>query len=185
MRTGKSHHTHLVFPEHLKYDQTQKAPYAALLDRLRAFLGTPDTALISIGFSFADLHIASRIDEGLAGNPSAGVFAFQYRSLADESAAAELAKRRPNFSVYAADKAIINGIAGPWVVPPKLPSRDWAPIRQTYWSKSGATDPERFTLGGIESFARFLAASRSAQAFSPAVPTGPAAGTPPLVTTAA
>jgi hypothetical protein len=29
--------SHLVFPEHLKYDQTQKAPYAALLDRLRAF----------------------------------------------------------------------------------------------------------------------------------------------------
>ncbi len=50
MRTGKSHHTHLVFPEHLKYDQTQKAPYSALLDHLRAFLGTPDTALISIGF---------------------------------------------------------------------------------------------------------------------------------------
>ena len=173
----------MVFPEHLKYDQTQKAPYAALLDRLRAFLGTPDTALISIGFSYADLHIASRIDEGLAGNPSAGVFAFQYRDLDNETAAVEMAKRRPNFSVYAADKAIINGIAGPWVVPPELPSRDWAPIRQTYWSKGSATDPERFTLGGIEPFARFLAASRSAQAFMAAAPsvsavTSAAAATP-------
>jgi hypothetical protein len=32
VRSGKSSHTHLVFPEHLKYDQTQKAPYSALLD---------------------------------------------------------------------------------------------------------------------------------------------------------
>ena len=54
-----------MFPEHLKYDQTQKAPYAALLDRLRAFLLTPDTLLVSIGFSFADAHIAARLDEAL------------------------------------------------------------------------------------------------------------------------
>ena len=51
-----------MFPEHLKYEQTQKAPYAALLDRLRAFLATPDTLLISVGFSFAD---AISVDLGL------------------------------------------------------------------------------------------------------------------------
>ena len=54
IRTGKHDATHLVFPEHLKYDQTQKAPYAALFDRLRAFLMTPDTLLIATGFSFGD-----------------------------------------------------------------------------------------------------------------------------------
>lgn len=78
IRSGKDNARHLVFPEHLKYEQTQKAPYAALLDRLRAFLATPDTLLISIGFSFADAHISARIDEGLAANPSASVFAFQF-----------------------------------------------------------------------------------------------------------
>jgi len=71
VRTGKDSAKHLVFPEHLKYEQTQKAPYSALLDRLRAFLATPDTLLISVGFSFADAHISARIDEGLASNPSA------------------------------------------------------------------------------------------------------------------
>ena len=30
IRTGSANAAHLVFPEHLKYDQTQKAPYAAL-----------------------------------------------------------------------------------------------------------------------------------------------------------
>ena len=58
VRTGQTNSTHLIFPEHMKYDQTQKAPYAALLDRLRSFLATEDTLLISIGFSYADAHRA-------------------------------------------------------------------------------------------------------------------------------
>lgn len=173
IRTGKSNATHLVFPEHLKYDQTQKAPYAALLDRLRAFLGTPDTLLISIGFSYADAHVAARIDEGLAGNPSASVFAFQFKGLAEEQAACDLAKRRPNFSVYAKDKGMVNGTEGPWMAPSELPSKDWGPIRSTYWGPREPGQPAQFLLGAVEPFARFFSASRSSQAFSP--PVAPAA----------
>lgn len=33
VRTGQANATHLVFPERLEYDQTQKAPYAALFER--------------------------------------------------------------------------------------------------------------------------------------------------------
>jgi SIR2-like domain len=71
IRTGSATAAHLVFPEHLKYDQTQKAPYAALFDRLRAFLMTHDTLLIAAGFSFADAHVSARINECLTANPSA------------------------------------------------------------------------------------------------------------------
>ena len=173
IRTGQSSATHLVFPEHLKYDQTQKAPYASLLDRLRTFLLTPDTLLVSIGFSFSDAHISARIDEALAANPSASLFAFQYKQLSDETAACDLASRLPNFSVYARDAAKVNGIRGVWKAPVDLPSKDWGPIRETYWD--GATGT--FTLGAVEPFARFFAASRTEQAFS----TPPAAilpGTP-------
>lgn len=159
IRTGEVSATHLVFPEHLKYDQTQKAPYSALLDRLRSFLMTPDTLLISIGFSFADAHISSKIDEALAANPSASVFAFQYKCLDEEEQACALAKRLPNFSVYARDAAKVNGVRGKWTLPNDLPSKDWGPIRKTYWSPEG-----EFTLGAIEDFASFLATSRSAQA---------------------
>lgn len=181
IRTGQSSATHLVFPEHLKYDQTQKAPYAALLDRLRAFLLTPDTLLVSIGFSFADAHIAARLDEALAANPSASVFAFQYKSLDEEGPACDLARRLPNFSVYARDQAKVNGIRGAWKAPAELPSKDWGPIRSTYLDSEG-----NFMLGAIESFARFFAASRSVQAFSThPVPTAIAAGTPPPIATTA
>lgn len=167
IRTGKGSATHLVFPEHLKYDQTQKAPYAALLDRLRAFLNTPDTLLISIGFSFADAHVAARVDEGLAGNPSASVFAFQFKPLAEEPAACDLASRNPNFSVYAKDKGMVNGVEGPWAVPSELPSKDWGPIRSTYWGVRTAGEPPCFLLGAVEPFARFFSGSRSIQALVP------------------
>ncbi|WP_271504983.1 SIR2 family NAD-dependent protein deacylase [Bradyrhizobium sp. CCBAU 11357] len=165
VRTGHNSATHLVFPEYLKYDQTQKAPYAALLDRLRAFLLTPDTLLVSIGFSFQDSHISARISDSLAGNASASVFAFQFQKLENEVAACQLAKRLPNFSVYSPDMAKVNGARGPWVLPSELPTKDWGPIRATYWGKSDSASPAKFLLGDIEAFARFFAAARSNQAF--------------------
>lgn len=170
IRSGKISATHLVFPEHLKYDQTQKAPYTALLDRLKAFLSTDDTLLISIGFSFADAHIAARISDGLGSNASASVFAFQFKNLDEEKAAAEIARRLPNFSVYARDKAIMNCVSGPWVLPANLPSRDWGPIRASYWGQPNPSEPEQFLLGAIEPFARFFASSRADQAASPVPP---------------
>lgn len=172
IRTGQTDATHLIFPEHLKYDQTQKAPYVALLDRLRSFLTTEDTLLVSIGFSYADAHIAARIDEALAANPAASVFAFQFQTLDKEVNAVELAERRPNLSVYARDKAVINGVAARWQAPEELPTKDWGPIRSSYWAaaKAGA-DPE-FKLGAIEEFARFFANSQTPQTFDmPPVPT--------------
>jgi len=170
IRTGRDSAKHLVFPEHLKYEQTQKAPYAALLDRLRAFLGNPDTLLISVGFSFADAHISARIDEGLASNPAASAFAFQYQTLDGEPCAGALARRLPNFSLYARDGAIVNGTEGPWRVAGELPSKDWGPIRASYWSPPEVGAPAEFTLGAVESFARFFSASRSIQAFMPLLP---------------
>jgi hypothetical protein len=177
IRSGKSSATYLIFPEHLKYDLTQKAPYAALLDRLKTFLSSHDTLLVSIGFSFADAHVAARIDEGLASNPSASVFAFQFKPLAEEAAACDLARRLPNFSVYARDKAVMNGIPGPWVLPSDLPSKDWGPIRSSYWGKLDPSEPQQFLLGAIEPFCRFFASSRSTQMFAAAsaAPTGPIA----------
>ncbi len=165
IRTGRSSHTHLVFPEHLKYDQTQKAPYSALLDRLKGFLTTSDTLLISIGFSFSDSHVAARISEGLAANPSSSVFAFQYKRLEDEKAASDLASKQPNFSIYARDAAMMNGVAGEWKLPGDLPSRDWEPIRSTYWGPSLTPGTDQFLLGAIEPFAKFFALSRTAQMF--------------------
>jgi hypothetical protein len=166
IRTGKQDATHLVFPEHLKYDQTQKAPYAALFDRLRAFLMTPDTLLIATGFSFADAHISARVDECLAANPSASVFAFQFKPLENETHAHEIASRRPNMSVYSPNKAMIAGVAAPWQ-PGDPPTRDWGPIRATYWGKNDKTGASEFQLGRFDRLARFFVSSRAIQVSGP------------------
>jgi hypothetical protein len=185
VRVGRDATTHLVFPEHLKYDQTQKAPYSALLDRLKAFLMTSDTLLLTIGFSFADAHISSRVSEGLAANPSASVFAFQFKSLAEEIPGCAIAGMRSNFSLYARDGAMINGIGAPWKLPLEMPSKDWAPIRESYWGKSDPSKPEHFLLGNIEDFAGFFASSRTAQSFpsaaKPADDDGDAAPAPQVI----
>lgn len=178
VRTGQADATHLIFPEHLKYDQTQKAPYAALLDRLRTFLASEDTLLVSIGFSYADAHIAARISEALAANPASSVFAFQYQSLDNENCAVELATKRSNFSVYARDKAVINGVPAAWATPSDLPTKDWGPIRDSYWRPSTVGGVHEFQLGAIDAFARFFANSRSPQSFAPAPTAVPASATP-------
>ena len=169
VRTGQANATHLVFPEHLKYDQTQKAPYAALFDRLRAFLMTPDTLLIATGFSFADAHISARIDECLAANPSASVFAFQFKQLEQEIYARDIAGRRANMSLYSPDKAMINGIAAPWM-PGDMPTRDWGAIRETYWGIDENSGAAQFQLGRFDRLARFFASSRAAQHFPALAP---------------
>jgi hypothetical protein len=178
IRDGLTHSTHLVFPEHLKYDQTQKAPYAALFDRLRQFLMTPDTLLIATGFSFADAHISARIDECLAANSSASVFAFQFKDLDQELCACDIASRRPNMSVYSPDKAMINGIPAPWL-PGEPPARNWDPIRAGYWGTAGSSNPPKFLLGQFDRLARFFAASRSSLTIPPPAPVATTAGTTP------
>ena len=162
IRAGQRQATHLVFPEHLKYDQTQKAPYSALFDRLRSFLMTPDTLLIAAGFSFADAHISARIDECLAANPTASVFAFQFKPLSEERHAAEIALRRSNMSVYSPDQALINGVAAPWL-PGSPPTRDWHSIRDSYWTNGADGALGRFELGSYDRLARFFASSGSSQ----------------------
>lgn len=170
IRAGGANATHLIYPEHLKYDQTQKAPYAALFDRLRSFLIAPDTLLVATGFSFADAHVSARIDECLTANPSASVFAFQFKPLSQEIFACDIAGRRANMSVYAPDRAMINGIAAPWRVG-SPPARDWGPIRAGYWGVEDGASAESFLLGRSDRLARFFAASRSDQSFPIPVPT--------------
>jgi len=169
IRTGSSKAAHLVYPEHLKYAQTQKAPYAALFDRLRRFLMTEDTLLITTGFSFADAHVSALLDECLSANPSSTVFAFQFKPLADEKFASEIAGRRANMSVYSPDMGMINGISAKWL-PGDPPTRDWSAIRATYWSADPSAGGNRFSLGRFDQLCKFFASSKSNQVLAPIVP---------------
>jgi hypothetical protein len=162
----------LVYPDHLKYELTQKQPYSALFERLRQFLLTPDSILLTIGFSFRDAHICAVLDEALAMNANASAIAFQYMPLASEEAACKLAYDRPNLSVYASDGAVIGGVKGTWRLgdPPK----NWEDIRVTFWGVREPGQQSSFLLGDFAMFTRFCALAQATD-MSIQLPSGAAA----------
>jgi SIR2-like domain len=149
----------LIYPTHLKYDQTQKMPYSALMERLRTFLLIPDSLLLASGFSFADSHISAVLDECLAANPATALLAIQFRSLANEPHVVSISQRRANASVYASDGAIVNCIQGEWRLG-DLPNPAWASIRETFWGKR-SSGVDGFLLGDFNEFARYVALTRT------------------------
>ncbi|EJL03344.1 hypothetical protein PflQ2_1230 [Pseudomonas fluorescens Q2-87] len=150
IRIPHSQNTSMVYPSHIKYDQTQAAPFSSLFERFKNFLLEPDTLLISSGFSFADAHITSKIIESLIANPSTAMFAFQYNKLSEESFAREIAMKCPNVSVFCRDGAIINGVEAKWRTG-ILPAKNWEAIREEYFKN------EDFLLGDFKILTRFLA----------------------------
>jgi SIR2-like domain len=169
--------TRLIYPTHLKYEQTQKMPYTAFFDRLRKFLTSPDSLLITSGFSFLDSHLTAVIDESLSANRAATVIAFQYCITKSEEAACHLAKRRANMSVYAKDGAVINCIEAKWL-PGDLPHPAWAAIRASYWGKSPGAKNDHFLLGDFSTLARYIALTRTEQFQTPTVESVPIVGVP-------
>lgn len=55
----------LIHPSHLKYDESRRMPYLALIDRLRTFLRSKNGILVTCGYSFRDQHINEVLREGL------------------------------------------------------------------------------------------------------------------------
>mgnify|MGYP003624411228 CR=1 FL=1 len=154
----------MVYPSHIKYDQTQAAPFTSLFDRLKSFMLEPDSLLIANGFSFADAHISSKLMECMAANPSSAIIALQYKKLEKEKSAVSVALKRPNMSVYCSDGAVINGVKALWKLGEE-PVKNWGRIRQEYWNGN------EFNLGDFKSFTHFLAKSGGDKMYAP-IPEG-------------
>ncbi|KAF2410356.1 SIR2-like domain-containing protein [Pseudomonas antarctica] len=150
IRLPFSTNTNMVYPSHIKYDQTQAAPFSSLFERFKNFLNESDTLTIASGFSFADAHISSKITESLIANPSTALFAFQYNNLEKEPHAREIAFNCPNFSLFCRDGAVINGVEAPWRTG-ILPAKNWQSIRDEYFKN------KEFQLGDFNALTRFLA----------------------------
>lgn len=152
VRIARSESANMVYPSHIKYDQTQAAPFSSLFDRLKNFILEPDTLLISTGFSFADAHISSKLLESLQANPSSALIAFQYGRLEGEPYIKELALKCPGISAYCRDGAIINGTEAIWK-PGTLPAKNWKNIQEEYYEN------KEFLLGDFSKLTRFLASA--------------------------
>jgi hypothetical protein len=118
--------SYIIHPSHLKYDQSRKMPYLALIDRMSAFLRQTSAILITTGYSFNDIHLNNTIINALKANPTAMVIALLYGNATTKNNAGEIifnyqnafnyAKQRYNLSAWAFDEAIIGGQQGKWKI---------------------------------------------------------------------
>jgi hypothetical protein len=121
-KTGKV----MIFPSHLKYDQSRRMPYLAMLDRLKAFFhgipgrnrgasgGQEEDAprLIVCGYSFLDDHLNEVLLDGLRGNRNAQCFALMHSNLEKHPRVIEYAEKQGNLTVLARDGAVVGTRAG-------------------------------------------------------------------------
>lgn len=150
----------VIHPSHLKYQESRRLPYLAMIDRLRAFLKQPTATIVLCGYSFRDEHINEVIVQGLQSTQTAIAFALLFDNLDTNQPAVALATKRSNLSVLAKDGAVVSGERSKW------PTRD----AESVLSDSGMgikwtpTDPgdqnskrtAEFTLGDFAVFGQFL-----------------------------
>lgn len=123
--------SYIIHPSHLKYDQSRKMPYLALIDRLNKFLRQNSAVLILSGYSFSDDHLNDTILNALRANPTAMVIALLFGDLTTTTEekdgeqtvtkatinyekALELAENRSNLSIWNFDEAVIGGLRAKW-----------------------------------------------------------------------
>ena len=104
----------VIHPSHLKYQESRRMPYLAMIDRLRAFLKQPTATLILCGYSFRDEHINEVIVQGLQCTQTSIAFALLFDEIANYSQAVSLAHKRSNLSILARDGAVISGQKSKW-----------------------------------------------------------------------
>jgi hypothetical protein len=104
----------VIHPSHLKYDESRRMPYLAMIDRLRKFIKQPNSVLITCGYSFHDDHINTNLLDSLRSNPTAILFALVYGDLKNYPDAVNIAKFTSNFNIYSRNEAIIGTKRGIW-----------------------------------------------------------------------
>lgn len=148
----------VIHPSHLKYDQSRKMPYLALMDRFKNFLSTASSATVIAGYSFRDQHLNDVLVQGLQGSPSSAAFALMHSTLDSYPVAKHLAERRGNLSVFATDGAVIGTRASRWATSHERPDTD-LPEGAVAWDE---TDEEEgvwqasLRLGDFQILGEFL-----------------------------
>jgi hypothetical protein len=111
---GEEGDRQMIYPSHLKYDQSRRMPYLAMLDRLKSFLARGQAVLVTSGYSFSDQHLNETVIQGLSSNPTAICFGMLFGDRAKSPEAVASARKQPNLSLLAADGAILGTIERDW-----------------------------------------------------------------------
>lgn len=150
----------MIYPSHMKYDQSRRLPYLAMLDRLKTFLARDQAVLVTCGYSFLDQHLNETIFQGLSGNATAVCFAFLHGKLAKHPEAITGARTYPNLRLLAIDGAILGTVERNWNAAPKPehPLHDLAVVSGDTAAGEGAHEaPCEMILGDFLALGHFLA----------------------------
>ena len=126
--------SHLIYPSHLKYEESRKMPYLALIDQLNRIIRKKSSLLILSGYSFNDGHLNDTIVNALKANPTAMVLGLMFERYEDKAPTGEtierypsayrLAKNQHNLNIWTYDKAIIGTNLGDWKKSPSNGDED-------------------------------------------------------------
>lgn len=111
--------SHLIYPSHLKYEESRKMPYLALLDQLNRFIRRKSSFLVVSGYSFNDGHLNDVIVSALKANPTAMVLGLMFGDYIENDKekypqAYKLATNQHNLNIWTKDHAIIGTNFAPW-----------------------------------------------------------------------
>ncbi len=161
----------MIFPSHLKYDQSRRMPYLAMLDRLKAFFRgslmkshgvsgryeEDAPRLVVCGYSFLDDHLNEVLLDGLRGNRNAQCFALMHSNVEDHPRVVKYAEKQANLTVLAKNGAVVGTRVG--LYRPGTPSiKDHEPwLYEEVLTTSGApVNQVRCRLGDFHYFGLFL-----------------------------
>jgi SIR2-like domain len=150
----------LIYPSHLKYDQSRQMPYYAMLDRLGVFLRSGQCVLLTCGYSFGDEHINAYVRQGLSGNPNASCLAMIFNDRVTVPKAVALAKRHANLTLLAADGGIVGTVDRVWdsAVKDTNPAYPFAVGKNLSSERTSApADQCKWLLGDFSAFSQILA----------------------------
>lgn len=158
--SNESEFKRVIHPSHLKYEESRRLPYLAMIDRLRAYLKQPSSVLVLCGYSFRDDHLNEVIVQGLQGTQTAIGFALLFGDIENYTKAVKLASERPNLTLLARNGAVVSGRQGNWY-DKELES---VTVEQSQWITWKAFDSgddksrqvAQFHLGDFEIFGKFL-----------------------------
>ena len=146
----------VIYPSHLKYDESRRLPYFCMIDRLRDFFKKPAPVLITCGFSFGDQHLNEVLLQGLQGNPGAIVFALLYERLGAYSEISTAARNRANLNILAVDAGVIGTKGAPWTRGKDAAAcNDSTAVRWVADPHKMAVKNAEFLLGDFANFAAF------------------------------
>jgi hypothetical protein len=150
----------VIHPSHLKYEESRRMPYLAMIDRLRAFMKQSTATLVISGYSFRDEHLNEVIVQGLQNTQTAIAFALLFDEMEKYPQAVKLASERSNLTLLARDGAVISSREAKW------PEKETEAVSSDTgkWVKWTASDPAHenskrsaeFQLGDYATFGQFL-----------------------------